>query len=100
MLIHTVYFWLDPALDSNTVTEFENGLETLTKIASVRHGYWGRPAATDRPVIDRTYSHGLAVIFDDMAGHDAYQIDADHKAFLARFASKWIKVAIYDTVTS
>lgn len=99
MLIHTVYFWLPPELESDTVAAFEEGLEALTKISFVRHGYWGRPAATSRPVIDRTYSYGLAVIFDDMAGHDAYQVDPAHKAFLERFAPMWLKVTIYDTVT-
>lgn len=99
MLVHTVYFWLKPELDSEAVMSFEEGLESLTKIPSVRHGYWGRPAATDRPVIDRTYTYGLAVVFENMDGHDAYQVDPSHKAFLERFSAKWLKVVIYDTAT-
>lgn len=99
MLIHAVYFWLSPELDTDTLADFEKGLEKLSKIDTVRHGYWGRPAVTDRPVIDRTYTYGLVVIFDDMAGHDAYQIDPAHKAFLEQFSTKWMKVSIYDTET-
>ena len=55
------------------------------------------PAATgDRPVIERSYTVGLTVLFKDVAAHDAYQIDPLHQAFLASCRSYWSKVQIYD----
>lgn len=74
------------------------GLNTLRSVASIRHLYIGTPASTDRPVIDRSYSFSLLQIFDDLAGHDAYQVDPVHKAFVENYASLWSKVQIYDAV--
>ena len=57
----------------------------------------GVPAATDRPVIDRSYTFALIVIFDDLAGHDAYQVHPIHGAFVDTFNTYWTKVQIYDS---
>ena len=98
MFVHAVYFWLKPGISGAEEQTFLRGVESLTKIHSVRYGWCGKPAATDRPVIDRTYSYGLVVAFDDAAGHDAYQVDPVHTAFrdLHNF---WNDVKIYDFVS-
>jgi hypothetical protein len=57
----------------------------------------GTPAPIPpRPVVDATYSFAITGIFQDVAGHDLYQVDPLHKAFLERFRSYWTKVQIYD----
>jgi len=98
VFIHSVYFWLKPGLSSADEQTFLRGVESLTKIQSVRHGWFGKPASTDRPVIDRTYSYGLVVSFDDEAGHDAYQVDPVHDAF-RKLHDLWTQVRIYDVLT-
>ena len=95
MFVHSVYFWLKPGITTAEEQQFLRGAETLTKIKTVRHGWVGKPAATDRPVIDRTYSYGLVVSFDDAAGHDAYQADPIHDAF-RQLHHLWTQVKIYD----
>ena len=95
MFVHSVYFWLKPGLTAAEEQQFVRGAESLTKIGTVRHGWLGKPAATDRPVIDRTYSYGLVVVFDDAAGHDAYQADPVHDAF-RDLHGLWTQVRIYD----
>lgn len=96
MLIHTVFFWLDRGLTPGDIESFEAGLASLADIPTVRFVQWGKPSATSRPVVDRTYSYGVAVHFDDLAGHDAYQVHPLHQEFLRRHSAKWLRVVIYD----
>ena len=95
MFVHSVYFWLKKGLSQEELKKFVDRGEALKKISSVRQGYFGTPAATDRPVIDRSYSYGLVVSFDDAKGHDAYQVDPIHDRF-RELAPLWDKVIIYD----
>ena len=98
MFIHSVYFWLNPDLTDAERAQFRDGVRSLTTIESVRHGFTGTPASTDRPIIDRSYSCALIVMFDDRAGHEAYQVDPIHDKFREECASFWSKVLIYDAV--
>lgn len=96
MLVHTVFFWLDPKLTAAQLAEFEERLNKLPTIGAVKHGFTGQPSATSRPIIDRTYSYGLTLVFDDLAKHDEYQVDPLHASFVEHCSSMWIKVTIYD----
>ncbi len=99
MFVHSVYFWLKPELTEAQRADFRRGLESLGTIKSVASFYIGTPAPIPpRPVVDMTYSFGLTVIFNDVAGHDAYQIDAIHKVFLDQFRTYWARVQIYDAL--
>lgn len=96
MFIHSVYFWQQDGLSADEVARFEAGLRSLTTIDGVRHGWVATPADTDRPVIDRSYTYALVVVFDDRAAHDAYQTDPVHDAFRDTCAPFWKRVLIYD----
>jgi hypothetical protein len=96
MFVHTVFFWLKRGISAEDRADFESGLQSLLSMRTIRQGLWGRPADTDRPVIDRTYDYGLTTIFSDKAGHDAYQEDPVHKAFVERCSRHWIRVVVYD----
>lgn len=98
MFIHSVYFWLAEDLSEEKRTKFVELARTLTKIETVRHGWLGTPAPTDRPIIDRSYSYALTVAFDDQAAHDAYQIDPVHDTFRDECGTFWTRVVIYDSV--
>ncbi|HET6568257.1 MAG TPA: Dabb family protein [Rhodothermales bacterium] len=96
MFLHCVYFWLKDDLSPNDVAAFERGVKSLTTIETVRHGFVGTPASTDRPVIDRTYSYGLVCAFDDKDDHDAYQVHPVHDDFRNDCSRYWTDVKIYD----
>lgn len=98
MFVHCVYFWLKPELDNDSLARFIDGLEALIGIQTVRYGFYGRPASTDRAVIDRTYSYALVCVFDSDEGHDAYQVHPVHDAFREQCGSLWSEVKIYDFV--
>jgi hypothetical protein len=99
MLVHSVYFWLKSDITLNERKLFFEEIELLLSIQSVRKLYCGTPAkTTPREVIDQSYDCGLTVILDDIAGHDAYQIDPIHKSFIEKCSHLWDKVRIYDAV--
>jgi hypothetical protein len=99
MLIHSVYFWLKPELTGAQRAEFRRGVESLAGIKSTDQVHVGAPAPLpDRPVVDKSYSVALTVVFRDLASHDAYQTDPLHLAFLASFKGFWTRVQIYDAV--
>jgi hypothetical protein len=97
MFVHAVYFWLRGDLTEQDRAEFRAGLDSLATIESIRHCFIGTPAATDRPVIDRSYSYALVVVFDDERGHDEYQAHPTHDAFRETCARFWNRVLIYDS---
>jgi hypothetical protein len=99
MFVHSVYFWLKPALTKEQQEQFWAGVRSLSAIASIKECFIGAPAATERPIIDRSYSCALVVVFDDDAAHEAYQVDPLHDRFRAECANLWEKVLIYDAVT-
>ena len=100
MLVHCVYFWLRDDLTDEELGTFVEGVNSLTTIDTIRHGFVGTPASTVRPVIDRSYSYSIIAVFDDVDGHDAYQADPVHNKFRDTCASFWTRVKIYDIETS
>jgi hypothetical protein len=98
MLLHTVYFWLKPGLSAEETKRFEDLSTAMGKIPGVEHLWVGKPAPTDRPVIDRSYSYGLVVAFKDMAAHDVYQTHPIHDTFREKCSMLWNKVVIYDSI--
>lgn len=99
MFVHCVYFWLRDDLSENDRATFVEGVTSLTTIETVRHGYVGTPASTDRPIIDRTYSYGLVCAFATQEDHDAYQDHPVHDDFRDTCATFWSDVRIYDIET-
>ncbi len=97
MLSHIVLFWLKEDLSDAKRSAFREGLESLKAVETARGLYIGAPAETgDRPVIDKTYSFALTVLFDTIQDHDAYQVHPLHQGFLKQFGTFWSRVQIYD----
>lgn len=97
MFVHSVYFWLKPDLSDEDVANYVAGVKSLLTIKDVKTGFVGTPASTDRPIIDRSYSYALITMFEDKAGHDAYQVDPIHDKFREDCEQYWDKVVIYDS---
>lgn len=97
--VHVVNFYLKPGLSAADVKKFEEGVSTLGKIESLLVFNVGKPAKTDRPVIDRSYSYCLLTVFNDEAGHDIYQEHPVHLEFIKNCNTLWDKVVIFDSET-
>ena len=96
MLVHSVYFWLKEGLAAEELEDFRSQLRAIAAIDSVRQSHIGVPADTDRPVIERSYSYGLILLFDDQQGHDDYQVHETHERFRQECSRYWTRVLIFD----
>lgn len=96
MIAHHVLFWLKDDAGTADKEAFRAGLQQVETISGVRNSHIGTPSPIDRSVVDRSYTFSLLLFFDDLAGHDAYQVDPIHKAFLEQFRHLFAKVVIYD----
>jgi hypothetical protein len=100
MMAHIVYFWAKPDLSASDRQKFEAGLNSLLKIKSLKQGHLGKPAATEaRDVVDKSFNYTLMLFFDDVKGHDAYQIDPIHLKFVEENKQYWTRVIVYDSET-
>jgi len=99
MFVHHVFFWLKEELTAADIQKFEETVKTLPGISHVKTGDVGKPASTDRPVIDRSYSYSLLLVFENKENHDRYQVDPTHLKFIEACSSFWNKVQIYDSET-
>ena len=94
--IHTAYFWFKEGASEERKTAMIKDTENLRKIASVKGLFYGSPAATDRPVVEKSYDFAVVVHFEDLTGHDAYQNDQIHLDLLANHSDLWSRVMVTD----
>ena len=98
--LHMVFFWLKNPNDQKDRQSFENVLkEFISTNPQVVSFHIGRPAETNRPVVDFSYTYSLVVSFPDLKTHDAYQADPSHLLFIEKAQHLWNKVQIYDSVS-
>lgn len=100
MFVHSVYFWLRDDLSAADRAKFVASVRSLTTIDVVKLGFIGTPAATDRAIIDRSYSYALVLTFADAAAQDAYQVHPVHDAFREDCKGFWHKIVIYDAISA
>lgn len=97
MFVHHVFFWLKEDLQLGDVEKFEAVVKTLPTIEHVKLGEIGKPATTNRPIIERSYSYSLLLVFESQDEHDKYQTHPTHLKFVDTCSSFWNKVLIYDS---
>ena len=96
MFVHIVNFWLKPDLSVEDRQKFVEGVSSLGTIEGLVTFNVGTPADTDRPVIDRTYDYNPLTVFNNIEGHDKYQVDPIHLKFVEECKHLWDRVLIYD----
>lgn len=100
-LMHTVYFWLNDEVDEASADNFEAGVWQLEGVPTVKRMFFGPPAGTpSRDVTDNTFDYALILWFDDVAGHDAYQVHDIHTKFVEEQGGKFEKVRVRDNLLS
>ena len=95
--IHQVYFWLNDPASTSDRDKLIAGLVKLSAVKSIKASHIGKPADTNRPVIDSSYAVSSLLIFANAADQASYQIDPMHLEFIAECKSLWSKVIVYDT---
>lgn len=97
MFVHHVFFWMKESITPEDFNTFEKGVTTLPKIEVVKSGDVGKPASTNRPIIERSYSYSLLLVFENKAAHDGYQTHPIHLKFIEDCSHLWERVLIYDS---
>ena len=95
---HHVYFWVkEECKTTEGIESFEAGLQSLMEIPSVVQGSFGTPAATEeRGPVDNSWDYALIINFEDVKGHDEYQVHPIHDDFVAKFKDIWSQVRVSD----
>ena len=96
--IHHVYFWLKNAENEMDKQKLIEGLTKLSVVKTIKAFHIGKPANTNREVIDSTYSISWLLLFNNKKDQDSYQVDPVHLNFVEECAHLWSKVTVYDTV--
>ncbi|HRN56634.1 MAG TPA: Dabb family protein [Agriterribacter sp.] len=96
--IHHVYFWLNNPDSKADFDQLVAGLRKLSTVKTIKTFYIGKPADTNRDVIDISYSVSWMLLFDNKADQDSYQTDPVHLRFVDECKHLWKKVVVYDTV--
>ena len=96
--IHHVYFWLKDPGSINDLNQLIEGLKKLSVVSTIKNFHIGKPAATNRDVIDSSYSVSWLLLFDNKEDQDSYQTDPIHLKFVGECSHLWSKVVVYDTI--
>ena len=98
IFIHHVYFWLKNAGNIEDRDKLVEGLTKLSKATTIRQFHIGKPANTNREVIDSSYAVSWMLIFDNDEDQATYQTDPVHLKFIETCSHLWSKVVVYDAV--
>jgi hypothetical protein len=98
VFVHHVYFWLKNPGSAEDLAKLLNGLRKLSGVKTIRHFHIGKPASTNRDVIDTSYAVSWLALFDNKADQDSYQSDPIHLKFVEECSTLWQKVTVYDSV--
>ena len=96
--LHHVFFWLKNPENPGDREVFERALGELGTVETIQLLHIGKPADTNRDVIDNTYHYSFLAGFSDKAGHDVYQAHPIHDRFRTEYSHLWSKVLVYDSV--
>jgi hypothetical protein len=97
VFLHHVYFWLREPGSAAARDALVAGLRRLAAAPDILWHHIGLPAASDREVVDGSYSVSWLVFFADKAAQDRYQDDPIHLRFVAECAALWERVIVYDS---
>ncbi|HLY72104.1 MAG TPA: Dabb family protein [Puia sp.] len=98
IFIHHVFFWLKNPDSKADETALIAGLKKLSKVETIRSFHIGKPAGTDRDVIERSYSISWLLIFDNLEDEESYQPHPLHKKFIEECSHLWNRVVVHDSI--
>jgi len=98
LFVHHVYFWLNNSESADDLRKLVDGLDKLGKVKTIKMFHIGKPAGTNRDVIDGSYSISWLLLFDSRADQDSYQTDPIHLKFIDECKHLWKKVVVYDSI--
>lgn len=98
IFIHHVYFWLKNTGSKADRDKLVEGLTKLSKVTTIQHFHIGKPADTNRDVIETGYAISWLTQFANAKDEERYQTDPIHLKFIEECSHLWSKVVVYDSV--
>jgi len=98
VFVHHVYFWLKNPGNPSDRKALQEGLIRLSAVKTIRSFHIGKPATTNREVIDTSYALSWLALFENKEDQDSYQSDPIHLKFVEDCSHLWEKVIVYDSV--
>lgn len=98
VFVHHVYFWLKNPESKTDFDKLVDGLKKLSDVKTIREFHIGKPADTNREVIERGYAVSWLVQFANAEDQASYQTDPIHLKFIDECSQVWSKVIVYDSV--
>jgi hypothetical protein len=99
LFIHHVFFWLRQPVTEDIRRKFEDALKKLVMVETIVSYHLGIPAATNREVIDSSYTYSLLTTFRNKKDQDIYQNHPIHLKFIEECSDLWERVVVYDSVS-
>ena len=95
---HHVFFWLKNPDSKEDLKKLIEGVQSLSKIETIREFHFGVPASTEkRSVVDGSFSVSELLFFDDIEGQNIYQEHPIHQKFVEDYSHLWERVIVYDS---
>ncbi len=94
--VHHVYFWLKNPANKEDEAKLIDGLKKLSKVKTIQEFHIGKPAKTNRDVIERSYAISWLAFFNNLDEQEMYQKDPIHLKFIEECSMLWSKVIVYD----
>lgn len=98
VFLHHAFFWLNDPSNVADRDKLVEGLAKLSAVNTIKNFHIGKPADTNRDVIERGYAVSWYVQFDNAADQASYQTDPIHLKFIEDCKHLWSKVIVYDSV--
>ncbi len=97
--VHVVYFWLKRPENDGDRTSFLKSLKTyLGKVEVIQSSFVGSPAASDRDVVDDSFTFNIVLTFKTIEDQEIYQEHPAHLKFIEESSALWNKVVVYDAL--
>ncbi len=94
--VHSAYFWFKEDVTEEQIEAFISDSEKLREIKTVKGFFTGKPANTDRPVIENSYDYAVIFLFEDLEAQEYYQKDPLHLEMIEKHSSIWERVMVTD----
>ncbi len=98
VFIHHVFFWLQNSESIADRDKLVAGLLKLSAAKTIQRFHIGKPADTNREVIERGYAISWLLHFENADDQASYQTDPIHLKFVEDCSHLWSKVIVYDSV--
>ena len=96
-ITHVVVVWLNDGLNDEAISEIINKTHILSDIAAVRELQIGRPIASERDIVDDSFTFAISVTFENAADMKVYAVDKSHLNYVKTVLKPALKkIVIYD----